>query len=173
MQTFCGAVVESTHMISGWLTELIALIAVFIAYQQWKTSQDRAALDVFDRRMSTYEEIRASVKPIVQNGTCGTQEYLDLARSADRVKFLFGPEVVDYCDRLLDDANVLGLYTSYSGSHCTLPAGMSWAKRAETFKRIASFYDEFPKLISPYVSVTAKRVPTVREWIANTFKRRA
>ena len=40
------------------LTPVIAIVATYIAWQQWKTNQLKLHLDRYDRRSAVYEDVR-------------------------------------------------------------------------------------------------------------------
>ena len=40
------------------LTPVIAVVATYIAYQQWQTNRQKLNLERYDRRLHVYEEVR-------------------------------------------------------------------------------------------------------------------
>ena len=59
---------------AAWLqlaaTALIAAFAGFIGYRQWRTSHERIVLDLFERRMTVYEDIWKVVANVLREGGC-------------------------------------------------------------------------------------------------------
>ena len=49
---------EAIKIFSGLLTPVIAIVAVYIAWQQWQTNRQKLILDRYDRRLRIYEEVR-------------------------------------------------------------------------------------------------------------------
>ena len=49
---------EMIEISTALLTPIIAIIATYIAYQQWKTNQLKLNLERYDRRLEVYEEVR-------------------------------------------------------------------------------------------------------------------
>jgi hypothetical protein len=45
-------------VLSALLTPTIALVAVYIGWQQWRTNRNKLKLDLFERRMAIYEAAR-------------------------------------------------------------------------------------------------------------------
>jgi len=45
----------------------ILIVGVVISYFQWRTAQQRVALDIFDRRYKIYEDLRGVVTQFLQN----------------------------------------------------------------------------------------------------------
>jgi len=88
------------QILQGLLTPVIGLIAVYIAYQQWRTNRDRLALDKYDRRMKIFDE----VKKLVTIVNCAPEVSIDdlqLFRAATaEADFLFDKDVQAYRDEL-------------------------------------------------------------------------
>lgn len=42
----------------GLLTPVIAIVAVYVAWQQWKLNKRRMKLELYERRKAVYEELR-------------------------------------------------------------------------------------------------------------------
>jgi hypothetical protein len=46
---------------SALLTPVVALLAMYIAYRQWRTAQNKLKLDLFERRVAIYEAAQSYV----------------------------------------------------------------------------------------------------------------
>lgn len=80
-------------------TPVIAAIAVYIAWQQWKLSHDKVALDLYDRRYKAYENLRETLGIIMRSGTATDEEMLNFVRKASESDFLFERDVLDYHEK--------------------------------------------------------------------------
>jgi hypothetical protein len=69
---------EFINLSSALLTPLIALIALWIAYQQMKSNRDKVRLDLFEKRMKIFLIVRESLGTILADGS--SKEY-QLART--------------------------------------------------------------------------------------------
>jgi hypothetical protein len=78
----------------------IALLAATIGLLQWYTAHRRAMLDLFDRRMEVYSDIRSVIDQITASGKCTYEANFDYLRVIDRATFLFGRDVNAYLERL-------------------------------------------------------------------------
>jgi hypothetical protein len=104
----------------GGLPPVIAVCVAYVAFQQWRTARDKLRLDLFDRRLSNYQSIAATVRaylaavrdlkfPNAESSEVSTQhdEFWSLYDSA---RFLFGPDVCDCLDdiseRLINFKNI-------------------------------------------------------------------
>jgi hypothetical protein len=88
--------------LQGLLTPVIAVVAVCIARQQWKTNALKSKLDLFDRRFRVFEEVRKILGAMLTIGA-DIDGILDFWTKTAGAEFLFGPEIKKYrkeiCDR--------------------------------------------------------------------------
>jgi hypothetical protein len=86
-------------ILTALLTPVIAVITVYIAYQQWKTYQQRLNLARYERRLQVYEEVKRII--IISFHTKVTFEELEsFWKSVSEADFLFGPEIRKYIDEI-------------------------------------------------------------------------
>ena len=90
------------------LTPVVALFAVWIARQQWKTNTYKVKLDVFDRRFRVFEETRNILGAMSTVGA-DIDVILDFWTKTAEAEFLFGAEIKkcrkEICDRATIQAN--------------------------------------------------------------------
>lgn len=84
----------------GLLTPLIAFVATYIAWQQWKTNQQKFILDRYDRRLKVYEEVRKILSIIVRDAKASYEDLLKFRISVSEADFLFGSEIPTYIDEI-------------------------------------------------------------------------
>jgi len=82
------------------LTPLIAVVTAYIAWQQWKTNQQRLVFDRYDRRLRVYEEVRRILSIITRAANVSVEELLRFRTSVSEADFLFGPEITAYIDAI-------------------------------------------------------------------------
>lgn len=82
--------------LQGLLTPVIAIIAVYIAWQQASTNELRQKLDLFDRRYQTLNEVRKLLSLAVGKGDLAIEEVRQFMAETLPAEFLFGPEVKEY-----------------------------------------------------------------------------
>ena len=71
-----------------------------IAERNWQTSNERIVLELFDRRLAIYEEIRSVVGSVTRSGRAPDEELFKFDKAMDRVPYFFGPEVQAYLKEL-------------------------------------------------------------------------
>lgn len=82
------------------LTPLIAVIATYIAWQQWKTNRLKLLFDRYDRRLKVYEEVRLILSIIVRDAEASYDDLLKFRQSVSEADFLFGPEIPAYIEEI-------------------------------------------------------------------------
>lgn len=66
---------ELIEVFSGLLQPTIAIIAVYIAYQQYKTGRDRVRLDLYDKRFMVFDGLMDLLAHIMREGNVITKLY--------------------------------------------------------------------------------------------------
>jgi len=130
---------------------IVAVTAIFVAwvaFLQWRTAQQQAVLDLFDRRHSIYETIRKAVELIIRdsNGFDQTRE-AEFVQAMSRAHFFFGDDVVGYLERLwkaMIDVREADAELKNGSSHAT-------PKRREAMSRVTALYKEVKPLFSKYI----------------------
>lgn len=84
----------------GLLTPLIAIVATYIAWQQWKTNRQKLILDRYDRRLRVYEEVRKILSIIFRDDKASYDDLLKFRTAVSEADFLFGSEIPKYIDEI-------------------------------------------------------------------------
>ena len=87
-------------ILSGLLTPLIAVVATFIAYQQWQTNRQKLILDRYDRRLRVYEEVKKYLSIVIRDADVTYEASIKFVTSVSEADFLFGAEIPRYIDDL-------------------------------------------------------------------------
>ena len=94
------------------LTPLIAMVTVYIAWQQWKTNRQKLNLDRYDRRLHVYEEVRRILSIIGRDGKVSTEDLFKFYTSVSEADFLLGPEIRKYIDEIYSHCTKLGRWNA-------------------------------------------------------------
>jgi len=103
---------ETVQIINSILTPLIAIIAVYIAYQQYLTNRKSSAiqntnnkrklkLDLFEKRYKIFEETQHILIEIIQKGGIETSSLQIFSAKTRNAYFLFDKEVVDFIENII------------------------------------------------------------------------
>jgi hypothetical protein len=130
--------------------------AVFVALVgsfQWRTAQDKAALDLFERRHEIFLIVRKAVGQMVSSSPGFDQaREIEFLEMMERAYFFFGDDVQDYLKKLWD--NILDVRTADSEMKGNLPQGdlqRVIAHRREALDRITEFYKTGQPLFARYM----------------------
>ena len=84
------------------LTPSIAVIATYIAWQQWQTNRQKLKLERYDRRLRVYEEVVKLLSLIDRDANAKYEDLLQFRTSVSEADFLFGPEIPEYLDEIFN-----------------------------------------------------------------------
>jgi hypothetical protein len=89
-------VTELLKVLSGCLTPLIAILATYIAWQQYKTASDKLKLDLYDRRYRVYRGLLDFFAAAVREPRVPKEAFGTFFAVTHEGRFLFGKEIKDY-----------------------------------------------------------------------------
>lgn len=78
------------------LTPLIAIMAVYIGYQQWRTNRDKLRLELFERRLQVYETTSSILVAMYLKCEISSTELASFLKATNKSQFLFDKDVNDY-----------------------------------------------------------------------------
>jgi hypothetical protein len=138
-------------------TPAIALLAIVVAVLQWRTAHQKVVLDLFERRMKVYSEIRAVIASITSSGKLPNEKHFEFMRAVDGAKFVFGRKVNDY----LNELNTALAYFQEADEEFGSLQGQARAeaiqRRRKYLDEINAFYKLFDPLVEPYVAMRQRR----------------
>ncbi len=118
-----------TRVLGALLTPIIAIIATYIAWQQWKTSYQKLNLDRYDRRLRIYEEVTKILVVIVREADASYEELARFRVSVAEADFLFGPDIAEYVDEIYErGVRLHGWNEQYRDGAQIKPAGYDHQK---------------------------------------------
>ena len=95
---------QFVRVLSGLLTPIIAILAVYIAYQQFQTNNNKYILDRFDRRIVVYKAIEDFLLSIFREAKVDLGELAKFWKAKSDAEFLFGADVREYLNTLNNHA---------------------------------------------------------------------
>ena len=135
----------------------IGLLALVIAWGQWRVAKNRMVLDLFDKRMTAYDELRDILGHVVAAGKATADDTYNFGRAKQRAKFLFDKEVITYLDGLHEHLIELEILESeLKGLSEEKERIANVAKQRASKKALVGFYTEFDRLVSSYLHMRAK-----------------
>lgn len=141
-------------------TVAIGALALVIALGQWLTARSKLVLDLFEHRLKIYSDLRKPIAHVMTHASSDMENLIEFDRACDRAEFLFGKEVVDYLARLRKALIDLAMAEEMLKAN-NLPGDQRSQyvdHKHRNFRFICEFYEEFPRLIAPYVRMDQKLV---------------
>jgi len=93
---------ECVEILSALLTPVIAIIAVYIAYRQYQIEKSKLNLELYDRRLHIYEEVKKIISIIVQKASAEPEEMFNFRSAVSEADFLFDSDITDYIQEIWD-----------------------------------------------------------------------
>ena len=88
------------QVLQGLLTPVIALIALYIGYQQWQANKLKLVMDRFDRRWPIYQAVIDFIVAVCRDFKVTADDLSKFRASTIQAEFLFGPDISQYIDDL-------------------------------------------------------------------------
>src|SRR5215831_2737425 len=87
---------------SAFLTPLIAIIAAWIAFRQWRTHHLQYRLALLEKRLAVFNSTVTFIALVMQQGTVSDTDCTRLLVDTREHQFLFGPEIADFINEVHD-----------------------------------------------------------------------
>lgn len=134
----------------------IANLQAGIALRTWRTANEKIVLDLFEKRIAIYEQIREAIGPITRSGQTKDEDIYRFGQAIDRVQFFFGPDVTAYLETLRISLINHQLACTMSAEN-NAPDRQEWIKKKSVqFQLIMSFYSEALPIFAPYIQAHQK-----------------
>jgi hypothetical protein len=139
----------------AFISALAALVAVAIAYLQWKTAQTKVALDIHATRYAIYQDLRDAVTSFLRELNFSNEVHAKYMDAQSRARFQFGAEVEEYLESLRLDMIRGHMFDRYSRDLKQLGSVDAQVARLD---RISAFYSEIDRMFVPYMRLD-QRMP--------------
>ncbi len=145
------------HYLQALSTPAIGLLAAVIAWGQWRVARNKMVLDLFDKRMAVYDELRNILGHVVAAGRATADDTYNFGRAKQRAKFLFDSDVFKYLDGLHNHLiEVEVLENELRGISDSAERVAYVAKQRVSKNALSNFYIEFDRLVNSYLHMRAK-----------------
>ena len=84
------------RVFQGLLTPVIGGVAVYIAWQQFRSNRSKLQLDVYDRRLRIYQELLDLLRAVMRNADASWDDLGKFVRGTAEADFLFGDDISTY-----------------------------------------------------------------------------
>lgn len=146
------------------ISTAILIAGLAIGYFQWRTAQQKVAIDVFENRYKIYDDLRSAVSEYLNSGQFSLESQRLFMMGQSRARFYFGQEVEDYLERVRRDMNTAHLFDRYAQR-----PNANVDEQVARLDRINAFYAEIDKMFIPYMRLD-QRMPLW--WRTKIFPRK-
>ncbi|MBI3896029.1 MAG: hypothetical protein HY313_08865 [Acidobacteria bacterium] len=109
--------------LDGLLTPIIALVTVYIAYQQYHLERVRWKMQLYDRRYQIFRAVAELIAEILQIGTVSDEGLRKFLRESRDKSFFFEKDIQDFLDAVYEKAVDLKTFSDViagGGNHETI-----------------------------------------------------
>ena len=94
----------TVKILSALLTPVIGGVTVWIAYRQWRTSEDANKLNKYEKRYSVYQALKNALLEIGRDSNISSESLSQLTVNTGECVFIFNEEVVSYVKKFREKA---------------------------------------------------------------------
>lgn len=152
-----GKHADVDHLSQALLTPVIALLALYIAWQQWRTARSKFRLDYFNRRFPIYAAAMRLAAGIAKTTSVSYEELHGFLTKTREAEFFFNDDIKRYCDELYREALAIACGRE------KLKAVQSDAERSKSqdilLQRVAWFneqVDEIPRKLDMFLKIEGR-----------------
>ncbi len=95
------------QILQGLLTPVIALIAVYIAFQQYRTAKLKLKMEWYERRIAVYKETRRFISLMANTNDDEIEQAFEFSQAVAEADFIFPPKVREYLNQIKEHARKL------------------------------------------------------------------
>lgn len=93
-----SAGIHWTAYVTALLVPVVALIAAYIAYAQWKTARNKLRFELFEKRFAVYRGVCDLLGSIVCNGKVSDVALQEYLRATSNAKWVVSSDVAKYLE---------------------------------------------------------------------------
>lgn len=86
--------------LQGLLTPLIAIVALYVAWQQWRSNELKLRMERYERRLRIYQEIIKILSLVFRDANVSQEDLLQFRTMTAEADFLFGVDIPQYIDEI-------------------------------------------------------------------------
>lgn len=90
-----------TQYIGAFLTPIIAVIALFIAYMQFKLASNKLKLELFEKRHVVYKGCMNIITHVMTSGNTTIPQQSEFLRDTSDAKWLLSDDIAKYIDEFI------------------------------------------------------------------------
>ena len=95
---------EIVEVSKGLLTPMIAIVTIYIAWQQMKINNQKLTLDKYDRRLKVYSDVKQFISIIQKTRKVKDEDLVKLQEAMSVADFLFNRDIPEYLKEIHNHA---------------------------------------------------------------------
>jgi len=145
---------------SALLTPVIALIAAYVAWQQYKVNKLRLQHELYERRLRVYKAVQVFLSKILRDGDVKFEQCIQFYSDASEATFLFDDTIQKFIDDIYKKA--IDMHTLYERMYPPDKSpGLSTGEErsrvvrenSELFKQLIDKLSDSKKLFRKYMGI--------------------
>ena len=131
------------NVMSALLVPIIAIMGIYIAYQQFRINEQRLRHETYERRLAIYKAVQKYLSEMLREGTTTFQRTLEFYSEASEAAFLFDASVQDKIDEIYKQSiDMTAAYEKMYPSNGSpgLPVGEERSRVAEEHSRLLKWH---------------------------------
>lgn len=88
--------VHWTAYLTAFTAPVVALLALYIAWAQWRTARDKLRLDLFEKRVRVYDAVINALNEFYREAKFSPEGFAEYQLGVSGAQWLFGEEVQAY-----------------------------------------------------------------------------
>jgi hypothetical protein len=145
-------------LLSALLVPAIAVVGLFIAFQQYRINQQRLRHELYERRLLVYRSVQKYLSEVIAEGKTSFQKAAVFYSEASEASFLFDSSVQELIDRIYEKAiDMAALHEKLYPSDGTpgLPVGK---ERSQVAVENSQIFKWFSKQITESKQLFARKM---------------
>lgn len=135
---------------------LIGRSQIGVAEKNWQTANEKIVLDLFDKRLGIFEQMRAAIGEVMRSGDCTDTTLYNFDVATDRLPYFFGEEVQAYSKRIRTTMIDLQFFNKMMKNDLD-PERPKWIeKQNDAWLELMDWYKKSPALFAPYLKAHQK-----------------
>jgi hypothetical protein len=139
------------------LTPTLAVVAAYVAYQQYRINKSRFAQELYEKRLRVYKSLRCFLKDLACNVDVSFEDIAEFYSDIAEVDFLFGKDVQSYLEKIYQKAMKRKALYDILHSKRAAPVGEDESKFSEEEFQILEWLvaqsEESKKIFKKYLKV--------------------
>jgi hypothetical protein len=143
----------SVTIIQAIIAAATAIFVAAVGYYQWRTAEQKAVLDLFDRRRAIYDVVHSCVLQMISSSPgFDQQRETEFLRAKEQAYFFFGDDVQTYLEQLWQDIiDVRAADEEQKGPLESSDRTQTIQRRRTALNRISKFYQDGKPLFGKYM----------------------